>query len=138
MTFDASAVEADLRRWYDRYLSTFIGLARGERDDVDTLIDFFSFPLTRLTAEEISYQPSRADQHAAMSADVRRMREIDYDTSVVDGLSFRVLGPAAATIEGLFTRVARDGSVISSFGTLYLLGKADGDWRITALVAIAR
>ena len=68
------AVEADLRQWYDRYLSTFIGLARGERDDVNTLIDFFSFPLTRITADEISYQPSRADQHAAMTADAATSR----------------------------------------------------------------
>lgn len=129
-------LEDELRAWYERYLATFIALARGERSDAGAMMEFFAFPLVRIGPTGLSYTASAGEHEQSMAADARRMHELRYATSQVDGLSFRVLSATAAIIEGRFTRLDRDGGVISSFATLYLLGHHDGAWRIVALAGV--
>ncbi|WP_326593303.1 DUF6841 family protein [Streptomyces sp. NBC_01294] len=46
---DLSAVEADVRTWFDQYVATFIGLAAAGRTDPAPLLDYFDAPITMTT-----------------------------------------------------------------------------------------
>ncbi|MFJ4847243.1 hypothetical protein [Streptomyces sp. NPDC088733] len=42
-------VEAEVREWYDAYVETFVGLARGERTDTGALLGFYGAPMVVVT-----------------------------------------------------------------------------------------
>ena len=128
------AFAADIRAWYDRYLDTFTGLAAGERDDLDALLEFFGVPLVIVTEDRYVALPTREAFLSTAQTLINRLRQVNYDGSTVHRLDIRPLNARAAVIDSGFSRHDWAGNELERFGTVYLAAKTDGGWRFTSIV----
>lgn len=126
--------EADLRRWYDRYLGVFAALCRGERDDVDALLEFYDVPILVAADPE----PARLADDAAVLGFAREQvqdaRASGYARTDVRAATITLLRPGCAWFQGDFSRHRADGSAISRFTASYLVVEAAARRRMAVLV----
>ena len=131
------AIAADVRAWYDRYLDAFTGLAAGERDDLDALLEYFGVPLVILTEDRYLALPTRGAVLGTAQALIDRLRRAHYASSTVHRLDVRPLNARVAFIDGAFSRHDRTGDELERFGTAYLAARTDEGWRFTTIVFTA-
>ncbi len=131
-TLDAFA--ADIRAWYDRYLDAFTGLAAGERDDLDALLEYFGVPLAIITEDRYVALPTRDAVLRTAQTLINPLRLANYSGSTVHRLDVRPLNARAAIIDGAFSRHDRAGNELERFGIVYLVAKTDEGWRFTSIV----
>lgn len=133
---DRAAIAAAVRAWYGRYLAVFMALARGERDDVAALLDFYAAPLVLATEGRVTIMPTAEAVLELAQSLIVQLRQADYAGSETHRLEARPLHARAAWIEGTFSRRNRAGAIFERFGVAYLVVRPEDGWRIAAIVPI--
>ncbi|MFD4869599.1 hypothetical protein [Streptomyces sp. NPDC058412] len=129
---DLSAVEADVRTWFDQYVSTFIGLAAVGRTDPAPLLDYFSVPIT-MTTDAVHVVLASVDTlAAALTNELQMLRDADYGGSTALDPQVRVLNERSALIEVTWARNDSGGREFQRVRVLYLAARTVAGWQTTA------
>ncbi|MER6317185.1 hypothetical protein ABT237_25985 [Streptomyces sp. NPDC001581] len=129
---DPSAVEADVRTWFDQYVSTFIGLAAAGRTDPAPLLDYFSVPIT-MTTDAVHVVLASVDTlAAALTNELQMLRDADYGGSAALDPQVRVLNERSALIEVTWARNDSGGREFQRVRVLYLAARTVAGWQTTA------
>ncbi|MFF4429631.1 hypothetical protein ACFYZ4_10730 [Streptomyces sp. NPDC001513] len=129
---DLSAVEADVRTWFDQYVSTFIGLAAAGRTDPAPLLDYFSVPIT-MTTDAVHVVLASVDTlAAALTNELQMLRDADYGGSAALDPQVRVLNERSALIEVTWARNDSGGREFQRVRVLYLAARTVAGWQTTA------
>jgi NTF2-like protein (DUF6841) len=131
---DPDAVSAEVRAWYDGYVATFAGLARGESADLEPLVDFCAIPLTVIMDNRYLAIADRSAARSLLGNQVEQLRRAKYARTVIHRLEVRALNERAALIEGAFSRHDDQGNEFARLGAAYLAARTDGGWRFAALI----
>jgi len=124
---------ADVELWFASYLDCFVALGRGDRDDVEALLDFYAVPML-LSAPGGNAWLRDADHVAGvMRAQIEGLRHAGFDHTDVEGAETVVLNEGCARYEGRFVRRDADGAEIASFSATYLLADGPEGPRIAVL-----
>lgn len=128
---------ADVELWFASYLDLFVALGRGDRDDVEAILDFYGVPML-LGAPGATGWLQHADQVVGVvRAQVEGLRHAGFDHTDVEDAQVVVLNDSCSRYEGRFVRRAADGSVIAEFGASYLIADGPEGPRLAALVVQA-
>src|SRR5438067_1290682 len=114
------AVASEVRDWYGKYVAVFTSLATGQRSDLDTLTEFFALPSTSSDDKVYVVAPDRATMKATMGVQIEHLRQVNYAGSTIHSLDIRPLSTRAAVIEGVLTRLDREGQVLARLRAIYL------------------
>ncbi|MER6197386.1 hypothetical protein ABT234_08400 [Streptomyces sp. NPDC001586] len=129
---DLSAVEADVRTWFDQYVSTFIGLAAAGRTDPAPLLDYFSVPIT-MTTDAVHVVLASVDTlAAALTNELQMLRDADYGGSTALDPQVRALNERSALIEVTWARNDSGGREFQRVRVLYLAARTVAGWQTTA------
>ena len=124
---------ADVELWFASYLDCFVALGRGDRDDVEALLDFYAVPML-LSAPGGNAWLRDADHVAGvMRAQIEGLRHAGFDRTDVESAETVVLNQACARYEGRFVRRSGDGTEIASFDASYLVADGPQGPRIAVL-----
>ncbi|MEU9163526.1 hypothetical protein AB0D29_25080 [Streptomyces sp. NPDC048424] len=134
---DLSAVEADVRAWFDQYVSTFIGLASAGRTDPAPLLDYFSVPITMTTDAVHVVLASDGALAAALANELQTLRDADYGGSTALDPQVRALNERSALIEVTWARNDSGGREFQRVRVLYLVARTVAGWRTTASAILA-
>jgi hypothetical protein len=126
--------EHEVAAWFARYVETYIGLAKGEREDTDALAQFFAVPCTIVTNEKCRAMSDAVDVAASVKREIGRMREKRYATSALLRQDLTVLNQRAALVDAIFSREDREGQELLRFEGSYLVVKTEAGWRFGALI----
>ncbi|MEU9083469.1 hypothetical protein [Streptomyces sp. NPDC048357] len=129
---DLSAVEADVRTWFDQYVSTFIGLAAAGRTDPAPLLDYFAVPITMTTDAVHVVLASGDTLAAALTNELQTLRDADYGGSTALDPHVRALNQRSALIEVTWARNDSGGREFQRVRVLYLAARTVAGWRTTA------
>lgn len=122
----------EIRAFYDEYLATFVALCRGDRDDVEVLLRYYSVPL--LMSGETSGWLRTADE--VLDVGRRQMadtRAAGFDRTEMSDPRTTVVNPSCAWFAAEFVRRRADGSQIAAFSAFYLVNDLPEGRRITTL-----
>ncbi|MDX3537629.1 hypothetical protein PV721_25315 [Streptomyces sp. MB09-01] len=129
---DLSAVEADVRTWFDQYVSTFIGLAAAGRTDPAPLLDYFSVPITMTTDAAHMVLATTDALAAGLANELQTLRDADYGGSTALDLQVRALNERSAVVEVTWSRNDSGGREFQRVRVLYLAARTVAGWRTTA------
>ncbi|MEJ2888734.1 DUF6841 family protein [Actinomycetospora aeridis] len=125
---------SDVTTWFDAYLDLFVALGRGDRDDVEAILDFYGVPML-LSAPGASGWLHETDQViGVIRGQVEGLRYAAFDRTVVEDASTVLLNDSCARHEGRFIRLTADATVIADFRGSYLIADGPDGPRIAALV----
>jgi hypothetical protein len=125
---------SDVTTWFEAYLDLFVSLGRGDRDDVETILDYYGVPML-LSAPGASGWLREADQViGVIRGQVEALRYAGFDRTVVEDASTVLLNDSCARHEGRFLRLTADATVIADFRGSYLIADGPDGPRIAALV----
>ena len=123
----------DVELWFASYLDCFVALGRGERDDVEAILDFYGVPML-LSAPGGTGWLHDAEQVLGLTrAQVEGLRHVGFDRTDVLGAQTVLLNEGCARHEGRFVRRTADGAEIARFDASYLLAEGPEGPRIAAL-----
>ena len=123
----------DVTDWFDRYLATFVALCRGDRDDVEALLEYYSVPLL-ITADATATWFATADEVLAVGrGQMASMREAGFDRTEMSGARTVALNGTCTWLAADFVRRRADGSEIAAFGAFYLISELPVGRRMTTL-----
>jgi hypothetical protein len=71
-----------------------------------------------------------------MGAQIEHLRKVSYAGSTIHSLEIRPLSIRAAVIEGVLTRLDREGWELVRLRAIYLAAKTDEGWRFASLILI--
>ena len=125
--------DAEVRDLYARYIARFGELARGDRDDVDALLEFYAVPWTTTSSVSHVVHSSAADVDAAFRPMIEGLRKAGYDRTVPDVVDIRVVNDRCATLESYGDRVDRREAVMHRYSGFFLMARGDSGWRIVAV-----
>jgi hypothetical protein len=128
-----NTIAADVRAWYDAYLTAFTSLARGERADLDTLLGFYGVPLLFVVGGRVQALATSDEVRQSARALTDRLRAAGYAGSTVHRLDVRPLDTRTAVIEGVFSRLDRAGAEVERLGAAYLVVRTEVGWRFAAI-----
>jgi hypothetical protein len=131
------AIASEVREWFGDYLDTFIGLAAGERTDLESVLDFYGVPLLMVADDRYLALPDRDAVLATAKALTHQLSQANYASSTIHRLDVRPLNARAALIEAVVSRHDREGNEFERLGVTYLAAKTDQGWRIASLVVTA-
>jgi hypothetical protein len=124
---------ADVELWFASYLDCFVALGRGDRDDVEALLDFFGVPML-LSAPGGTAWLRDADQLVGvMRAQIEGLRHAGFDRTDVASAETVVLNEGCARYEGRFVRRDARGTEIASFSASYVVADGPEGPRIAVL-----
>ncbi|WP_404962106.1 hypothetical protein [Streptomyces sp. 147326] len=129
---DLSAVEADVRTWFDQYVSTFIGLAATGRTDPAPLLDYFAVPITMTTDAAHMVLTSTEALTAGLANELQTLRDADYGGSTALDPQVRALNERSALVEVTWARNDSGGHEFQRVRVLYLAARTVAGWRTTA------
>nr|MDT0516155.1 hypothetical protein [Streptomyces sp. DSM 41633] len=129
---DLSAVEADVRTWFDQYVSTFIGLAAAGRTDPAPLLDYFDVPITMTTDAAHMVLASTDALTAGLTNELQTLRDADYGGSAALDLQVRALNGRSVLVEVTWVRNDSGGREFQRLRVLYLVARTVAGWRTTA------
>ncbi|WP_327412077.1 DUF6841 family protein [Streptomyces sp. NBC_01233] len=129
---DLSAVEADVRSWFDQYVSTFIGLAAAGRTDPAPLLDYFAVPITMTTDAAHMVLTSTDALTAGLANELQALRDAGYGGSTALDHQVRALNERSALVEVTWARNDTGGREFQRVRVLYLAARTVAGWRTTA------
>jgi hypothetical protein len=125
---------SDVTTWFDAYLDLFVALGRGDRDDVEAILDFYGVPML-LSAPGASGWLHGTDQViGVVRGQVEGLRHVGFDRTVVEDATTVLLNDSCARHEGRFLRLGADATVIADFRAGYLIADGSAGPRCAALV----
>jgi len=125
---------AEVARWFGRYLETFAALGRGEVKDVGLILAHYGVPLTLSTDDEHLILTDASQVVSAAQQQFDALRADGYDHSEVLAAESKVLNGGCALHHGRFARIRSDGSEMSRFESTYLIVDGPAGLRISVLV----
>lgn len=124
---------ADVELWFASYLDCFVALGRGERDDVEAILDFYDVPMLLSAPGGTTWLRDADHVAGVVRAQVEGLRHAGfYRTEVADARTV-VLNDGCARHEGRFTRRTADGTEIASFTASYVVAEGPRGPRIAVL-----
>ena len=124
----------DVAAWFAAYLDCFVALGRGDRDDVETILDYYGVPML-LSAPGATGWLHEPDQViGVIRAQVEGLRHAGFDSTVVEDAETVMLNDSCARHEGRFLRLTADAGVIADFRGSYLIADGPAGPRIAALM----
>ncbi|MFE9929668.1 hypothetical protein [Streptomyces sp. NPDC005533] len=129
---DLSTVEADVRAWFDQYVSTFVGLAEAGGTDPAPLLAYFSVPITMTTDAVHVVLASEETLAAALTNELQMLRDADYGGSKALDPQVRALNERSALIEVTWARHDKGGREFQRVRVMYLAARTVAGWRTTA------
>lgn len=126
--------EDEVRGWFAGYLADFVGLGRGDIDDVRKILDHYGVPFLLSTDAGSVVLVDEDQVLAAAQRQVDGMRGEGYDRSdvLVDGTT--ILNESCATHRARFARRRADGSEIAQLEATYLITEGAAGRRIAAII----
>lgn len=124
---DEARIEAEARRHIETYYNHYY-----ERNMAPLPERIFHIPWILLGADGIGVTETEEAALESFEASLASLLERDWNRSIFTTESVCVLNPGAVIVSGTNTRTRNDGSVMSVGGVSYILGKADGAWRIVS------
>ena len=122
----------DVADWFDRYLATFVALCRGDRDDVEALLDYYSVPLL-VTGDTATWFTTAEEVLAVGRGQMTAMRNAGFDRTEMSGTQAVPLSRTGTWLAADFVRRRGDGSEIAAFAAFYLITDLPVGRRITTL-----
>ena len=122
----------DVADWFDRYLATFVALCRGEREDAEAVLEYYSVPLL-VTGDTASWFVTTDEVLAVVRGQMSAMREAGFDRSEMSGPRTVALNGTGTWFAADFVRRRADGSEIAAFSAFYLISELPVGRRITTL-----
>lgn len=129
-----NGVEGEVRGWYSAYFDAFVHLATGERDDLESLLDFYGVPMTVVSDGGYRVLATREAVLDFAHDAIDPLLRAGYAGTELLRLDIRPLDSSAAFLEGLFSRRNRDGKEIDHAGAAYLAVKTGVGWRVASFV----
>lgn len=129
---DLSAVAADAGAWFDRYVTTFIGLAADGRTDPAPLLEFFAVPITMTTDAVHLVLSTEEALTAGLTSELQSLRDADYGGSTALDLEVRALNERSVLIEVTWARNDSTGAEFQRVRVLYLAARTVAGWQTTA------
>ena len=125
---------AALDAWFEDYLTTFAALGRGDRDDVDALLDFYAVPLLLTTDDAVLVMASESDVITALRRQIDVLREARYGDSERLSSELTRINERTALYDAEFSRRRSDGTEIGRLAAAYLVIEGPAGRRIAALM----
>ncbi|MEJ2866619.1 hypothetical protein WCD74_02505 [Actinomycetospora sp. OC33-EN08] len=122
----------EIRPFYDEYLATFVALCRGDHDDPEALLGYYSVPLL-LSADRTAWLRTGDEVVDVVRAQAADMRAAGFDRSEMSDPRTVALNPTTAWFGARFVRRRTDGSAIAEFSAFYLISDLPEGRRITTL-----
>lgn len=132
-----SAVEAEVRAWFDRYVSTFIGLAAAGETDPTPLLDYFAVPISMTTDAAHVVLTSSDALAAGLAQELRTLRDAGYGGSTALDHEIRALNERAVLVAVTWVRHDSGGREFQRVRVMYLVAQTDAGWRTTASVVLS-
>ncbi|MEU6340185.1 hypothetical protein ABZ883_04450 [Streptomyces sp. NPDC046977] len=131
-------VEAEVRAWYDAYVGTFVGLARGERTDTEALLGFYGAPMVVVSDGDHKVLPTRAATLEFATGTIDALTRAGYTGSEISHLTVHAVATGAAFIEGEFSRHGREGREFGAGTGAYLAVRTAEGWRFASFISNTR
>ena len=122
----------DVAAWFDRYLATFVALCRGDRDDAEAILEYYSVPLL-VTGDTSSWFGTADDVLAVARGQMSAMRDAGFDRTEMSGAQAVELNRTSTWFAAEFVRRRGDGSEIAAFAAFYVITDLPVGRRITTL-----
>lgn len=124
-TFDRAKAEREVMAVLDDFMSAF------NRQDAVEEERTYHFPHYRLASGRMAVVNERGVQtQARMNATYKAFRDAGWDHSSWARRRIVHLSESKAHVDTEFTRYRKDGSVIGSYESLYVVTREDGRWGI--------
>ncbi|MDD7940738.1 hypothetical protein PHK61_20140 [Actinomycetospora lutea] len=124
----------DVTAWFDAYLDLFVALGRGDRDDVEAILEFYGVPMLLSAPGASGWLHDTEQVIGVVRGQVEGLRHVGFDRTVVEDASTVLLNDSCARHEGRFLRLAADATVVADFRASYLIADGPAGPRIAALV----
>ena len=129
---------ADIRAWFDAYLTSFAACASGDADDLGALLHYYGVPLL-LTSDDAAVALTSEDEVLnAVRRQIDGMRAAGYKRSETLKSEVVVINATSASYRAEFSRRRADGSEIERLGATYLITESPRGRRISALAVHGR
>lgn len=128
--------EADVRRWFDSYFTSFVALARGDADDVGRLLCYWGVPLIFSTDAGCTVLADETQVLAAASQMIDGVRAASYDRADLLASETTILNQTCASHRIEAVRHRADGSETYRGEVRYLITETTAGRRISAVVAV--
>lgn len=125
---------AALKAWFQDYLSTFAAFGRGDRDDLDALLEFYAVPLLLTTDDAVLAITTERDVVSAMRRQIDALRDAQYDHSELLSSELTLINERTALYDAAFSRRRSDGTEIGRLAAAYLVIEGQPGRRIAALM----
>ena len=124
-TFDKRQVEREVMSVLDAFFDAF------NRQDARAEERSYHFPHYRLASGRMSvFDAPGAETEAWMNTTYKTLRESGWDRTAWTRRRVVHISDSKAHVDTEFTRYRKDGSVIGSFESLYIVTKEGGRWGI--------
>ena len=124
-TFDKRQVEREVMSVLDAFFDAF------NRQDARAEERSYHFPHYRLASGRMSvFDAPGAETEAWMNTTYKTLRESGWDRTAWTRRRIVHISDSKAHVDTEFTRYRKDGSVIGSFESLYIVTKEGGRWGI--------
>jgi hypothetical protein len=124
----------DVELWFASYLDLFVALGRGDRHDVEAMLDFYGVPMLLSAPGGSGWLRDADDVLGVVRAQVEGLQDARFDyTDVADSRTVLV-NDTCARHEARFTRRDVDGGLIAEFTAGYLVAEGPRGPRIAALM----
>jgi hypothetical protein len=120
--------------WFVAYLETFAAFGRGDRTDIEGLLEFYDVPLLLTTDRGALVLDSEDGVARALEQQIGGMRAAGYDRSHVLESRVESLNAVSELYRGHFSRRRGDGREIGRVRATYLITDRGAGRRIAALV----
>lgn len=127
----------ELRAWFDDYTGAFVACARGDSDDVQTLLDYYGVPLLIATDEASLALTSEDEVLRGVRREVEGLRAAGYDRIETLDSESTSLNATTAIHKAEFSRLRADGSEIGRLRATYLITDGRDGRRISAVAVRA-
>lgn len=124
----------EVKRWFDSYLADFVGLGRGDIDDVRRILAHYGVPLLLSTDAGCMVLTDEAQVVAVAQQQIDGMLSAGYDHSDELAAETTVLNRSCATHRGRFSRLRADGTEIARLEATYLITDGPVGRRVSAIV----
>ncbi|MEJ2862709.1 DUF6841 family protein [Actinomycetospora flava] len=124
----------DVTTWFAAYLDCFVALGRGDRDDVESILDYYGVPMLLSAPGATGWLHEPEQVIGVIRGQVEGLRHVGFDSTVVQDAETVLINDSCARYEGRFLRLAADASVIADFRGSYLIADGSEGPRIAALM----
>jgi hypothetical protein len=123
----------DVELWFATSLDRFVALGRGDRDDVEGILDFYGVPMLLSSPGGTGWLQDAEQVVGVVRAQVEGLRHAGFARTDVEHAATVMLNKTCGRYEAHFVRRAADGGEIARFTGSYLVAEGPDGPRIAVL-----